>query len=172
MAAGLLLLPLAAMAITDEVVWDAADFAILAVMLLAACGVYELVVRLTGSKAFRAAVGVAVVAAFILVWINLAVGIIGPEDHPANLMFAGVLAVALVGTLIARLRPRGMARTLAATALAQCIAGGMALVGGWGSSGANWPGVIVVLTAFFGALWLLSAWLFLKAARERSAPIG
>ncbi|HEY8383035.1 MAG TPA: hypothetical protein VIL09_12885 [Microvirga sp.] len=172
MAAGLLLLPLAAMAITDEMVWDAADFAILAVMLLAACGAHELVVRLTGSKAFRAAVGVAVVAAFILVWINLAVGIIGSEDHPANLIFAGVIAVALLGTLIARLRPWGMARALAATALAQVVAGAVALVAGWGSAGANWPGAIVVLTGFFASLWLLSGWLFLKAAREQAGSIG
>jgi hypothetical protein len=135
-------------------------------MLLGACGAYELAVRTTGNTAYRAAVGVAVVAAFILIWINLAVGIIGSEDNPANLMYAGVLAIAILGAFIARFRPHGMALTFAATALAHGLAGAIALMAGWGSSGANWPRVIVVLTGFFCALWLLSAWLFRKAARE------
>jgi hypothetical protein len=50
---------------------------------------------------------------------NLAVGVIGTEDDPANLMYVGVLAVGIIGAIIARFRPHGMARTLFATALAQ-----------------------------------------------------
>jgi hypothetical protein len=34
-------------------------------------------------------------------------------------MYIGVLAVGIIGAIIARLRPRGMARALFATALAQ-----------------------------------------------------
>jgi hypothetical protein len=45
------------------------------------------------------------VAAFILIWMNLAVGIIGSEDNPANLMYGGVLAVAIVGAFMVRFRP-------------------------------------------------------------------
>jgi hypothetical protein len=165
-AALLLLLPLAAMQVTDEVAWNQTDFAVLGAMLIGACGAYELAARTTGNSAYRAAVAVAVVAAFILVWINLAVGIIGSEDNPANLMFGGVLAVGIGGALLVRFRPEGMARVLAATALAQTFVGVIALVAGWGVSGANWPAPIVALTGFFTALWLLSAWLFRKAARE------
>ena len=161
------LLPLAAMRFTDEVAWDEADFALLGAMLFGACGAYELAARRTGNKAYRAAVAVALLAAFVLVWMNLAVGLIGPEDSPANLMYGGVLGVGIVGALIVRFQPQGMARALAATALAQMVAGAIALVAGWGATGANWPGPIVVLTAFFAALWLVSAWLFRKAAQER-----
>jgi hypothetical protein len=168
-AALLLLLPLVAMRFTDEVNWDETDFIVFGAMLLGACGAYELAARMTGNTAYRAAVGVAVVAAFFLIWINLAVGIIGSEDNPANLMYVGVLAVAVLGALMVRFRPQGMALTLAATALAQGLAGAIALIAGWGSTGANWPRVIVVLTGFFAALWLLSAWLFRKAARERTS---
>ena len=167
MIAGLiLLLPLVAMRFTDEVVWDETDFAVMGALLVGACGTFELAARTTGSIAYRAAVGVAVVAAFILIWINLAVGIIGSEDNPANLMYGGVLAVGILGALLARFQPHGMARALAATAFAQALAGVIALMAGWGSTGANWPGAIVVLTGFFAVLWLLSAWLFRKAARE------
>ena len=168
-AALLLLLPLAAMQFTDEMNWDETDFLVLGAMLLAACGTYGLTTRMTGNTAYRAAVGVAVVAAFILIWMNLAVGIIGSEDNPANLMYGGVLAVAGLGGLIVRFQPRGMALVLAATAIAQAFVGVIALMAGLGSTGANWPRVIVVLTGFFSALWLLSAWLFRKAARERTS---
>ena len=167
-AALILLLPLVTMQFTDEVDWDESDIIVMGAMLFGACGAYELAARMTGNIAYRAAVGVALVAAFILIWMNLAVGIIGSEDNPANLMYGGVLAVALLGALVVRFRPHGMARTLAATALAQALVGAIALIAGLGSTGANWPGVIVVLTGFFAALWLLSAWLFRKAAQEQT----
>jgi hypothetical protein len=168
-AALILLLPLVAMQFTDEVVWDETDFAVIGAMLFGACGACELAARMTGSIAYRAAVGVAVVAAFILIWINLAVGIIGSEDNPANLMYGGVLVVGMLGALIVRFQARGMARALGATALAQASVGVIALIAGWGSTGADWPGAIVFLTGFFAALWLVSAWLFRKAAREQTS---
>jgi hypothetical protein len=168
-AALILLLPLVAMQFTDEVVWDETDFAVMGAMLFGACGAYELAARMTGNIAYRAAVGVAVVAAFILIWISLAVGIIGSEDNPANLMYGGVLAVGILGALIVRFQSHGMARALAATALAQALVGVIALIAGLGSTGADWPAAVVFLTGFFAALWLISAWLFRKAAREQAS---
>jgi hypothetical protein len=164
-----LLLPLVAMQFTDEVVWDETDFAVMGAMLFGACGAHELAARMIRNVIYRAAVSVAVVAAFILIWLSLAVGIIGSEDNPANLMYGGVLAVGIFGALIVRFQPHGMARALAATALAQALVGVTALIAGLGSTGANWPGTIVFLTGFFGALWLVSAWLFRKAAREQTS---
>ena len=168
-AAFLLLLPLVAMQFTEEVNWDETDFIVIGAMLAVACGTCELAARMTGNRTYRAAVGVAIAAAFILVWMNLAVGIIGSEDNPANLMYGGVLAIGIVGAVIARFQPGGMARALIATALAQALVGMIALIAGLGSTGANLPQVIVVLTGFFAALWLISAWLFRKAARKQFA---
>src|SRR5688500_20220430 len=82
----------------------------------------------TRNTTYRFAVGVAVGAAFILVWLSLGVGIIGKDGDPANLMYFGVLAVGIVGALIARFRPRGMARALFATALAQTSVAAIALI--------------------------------------------
>ena len=161
-AALVLFLPLAAMQITDEMDWDAADFAIFGAMVIGAGLVYELTARMTGSRAHRAAVGLALAAGFILVWMNLAVGIMGSEDNPANLMFGGVLAVGIIGAIIARFEARGMARALVATALAQGSVAVIALIAGSGAAFA--------LTALFAAPWLGSAWLFRKAAREQVAP--
>ena len=69
-AAIMLLLPVFAMQVTDEVDWDAADFVVFGAMLVAAGGAYELAVRVTSNKAYRAAFAVALMAAFILVWLN------------------------------------------------------------------------------------------------------
>ncbi len=159
-AAFLLLLPLVAMQFTAEVDWDAADFIVIGAMLFAACGTVELAARLSRNTAYRAAVGVAVVAAFLLVWINLAVGIIGSENNPANLMFAGVLVVGIIGAVVARFQPRGMAQALVATAIAQASIGVIALFAGWGLEA-------VILPGCFAVLWLISAALFRKAAREQ-----
>jgi hypothetical protein len=169
MAAIMMLLPGVVMQFTDEMVWDETDFAVAGAMLFGACGAYELAARLTRNIAYRAAVGVALVAVFVLIWINLAVGIIGSEDNPANLMYGGVLAVGILGAFLVRFRPDGMARALEATALAQTLVGVIALIAGLGSVGANWPAALVFLTGFLAALWLMSAWLFRKAAREQTS---
>jgi hypothetical protein len=169
-AATLLLLPFFAMQVTDEVDWDAADFAF-AGTLIACTGItFELAARTTGNTAYRAAVGVALAAAFILVWMNAAVGISGTEDNTANLMYGGVLAVGIVGAIITRFQPDGMARALFATALAQGLVAAIALIFGLGSP-ASGPAEILALSGFFAALWLISAWLFRKAAREQT-PAG
>ena len=161
-AALLLLLPLVAMQFTDEVHWTTADFVVFGAMLACAGGAFELAARMT------------------LIWpiaplsasrsrprsfssgANGAVGIIGSEDNPANLMFGGVLAVGLVGAVVARFRPQGMVRALVATALAQALVAVVAAVAGMG--------YIFVATAFFGALWLGSAWLFRRAALQQAVP--
>jgi hypothetical protein len=170
-AAVLMLLPLVAMQITDEVVWDLADFAFFGALLASTGITYELAVRKTGSTAYRAAVGVSLAGAFILVWMNAAVGVIGSENDDANLMYAGVLAVGVIGAIIARFQPGGMARALFATALAQAVVALIALIGGFGSTDPTWPLDILILTGFFTAVWLISAWLFRKVAREQT-PAG
>ena len=160
-AALLLLLPLLAMQFTGEVNWTAFDFLAFGTMLAIACGAYELAAKTTINTAYRAAAGIAIAAAFFLVWSNLAVGIIGTERNPANLMYGGVLAVGIIGAIIARFRARGMARALVAMALAQALVAAIILIAGWGYEAS-------ALTGLFGAPWLLSAWLFRKAAREQA----
>jgi hypothetical protein len=169
-AAALILLPWFAMQVSDEVVWDLADFAFAGALVVGVGVTYELAARMTGNSAYRAAVGVALAAAFILVWLSLGVGIIGRDGDPANLMYFGVLAVGIIGALIARFRPRGMAHALFATALAQTWVAVIALIAGLGYP---WSGPLELsaLNGFFVVLWLISAWLFRKAAREQT-PAG
>ena len=116
------------------------------------------------SNAYRFAVGVALAAAVILVWLSLGVGIIGADGDPANLMYFGVLAVGIVGAVIARLRPQGMARTLFAMALAQALVAGIALIAGLGLPYSG-PAELLLLNGFFIAAFAGSGWLFRRAAR-------
>ena len=169
-AAGLILLPLVAMWFTGEVNWGVEDF-VFACVLVGGVGLaYELAVRTTRSRAYRTAAAVALAAAFLMIWINLAVGIIGSEDNPANLMYFGVLAIGFLGAIIAELRPHGMARTLFAMALAQAVVPVMALIVGKPqiTSEEALMGVAGVLTlnGFFVVLFVGSALLFRSAARQ------
>src|SRR5690606_26368117 len=93
---------------------------------------------------------VAALTGFALLWLNLAVGLIGDESNPANLIFLSVLAAALAGTLLARGRPRAMSLAMSATALVQL---GVAML----------APVAAPFTAGFTVLWLLAAWLFRRA---------
>ena len=129
---------------------------------------YVLLARGTGKIAYRAAVGVALAGAFLLVWINVAVGIIGEPDESANLMYIGVIAVGVAGAFVARFRPQEMARALLATALAQALVAAITLFFGLGSGSP--PGVlgILILNGFFVSLFVGSALLFWYAGREQT----
>jgi hypothetical protein len=166
-AASILSLPLAAMQFTDEVVWTLFDFVVAGALLVGTGLGVELAVRRARNIAYQAAAVVALAGAFLLVWLNLAVGVIGAEDDPANAMYAGVLAVGLAGTLIARLRPHGMAFALLATAVAQGLVAVIALIAGKAQSPGSSVSEIVGLNGCFVALFVGSAWLFRHAARQR-----
>ncbi len=126
----------------------------------------ELVSRTTLNAAYRTAIGLALGAAVLLVWVNGAVGIIGSENNNANLMYGGVLLVGAIGAIIARLKPEGMARALFATALAQTLVAVIALVGRLGAPYSG-PFEIIAINGAFVALFVGSAVLFAKAARGR-----
>ncbi len=145
--------------------WDLFDFVVMGGLLFGVGLAYELVARRSGKTVYRIAFGVGLVTAFLLAWVNGAVGIIGSENQPANLMYGAVFAVGVIGSLVARFRPLGMAHTLFAAALVQLSVPVIALIIwpqiSWG--GAGLPGVFV-LNAFFAALFVVSALLFRQAA--------
>lgn len=153
-------LPVIVMRLAGDAPSDRADFVFLAILILGAGMAVELAARARAARAYALGMGMAVAAVLAQAWINLAVGVIGSEDNPENLIYGAVIAVALAGALIARLRPGGMAKAMAATAIAQTLAFVAALI-----SGANFTGPI---TLFFCVLWLAAAWLFRRAARHQS----
>jgi hypothetical protein len=136
--------------------WSPMDFVVMGVLLGGVGLGVELVVRASSSLAWRAGAVVAVLAAFLTLWVNLAVGMIGNEDNPYNFIFLGVLALALAGALAARFRPGGMAKAMLTAAVAQAAAGAAGLStdlrGG-------------VSSMAFALFWLLAAGLFALASR-------
>jgi hypothetical protein len=162
-AAFILLLPLLAMQITDEVIWGVADFALAGVLLVGAGLTHSLAAR-KANIAYRAGVGLAVATAFMLVFLIGAVGIIGEDGDSADLMYLGVLAVGIAGAVIARFQPEGMARALLASALATALVAVIALIAGKHQAPISSVYEIVGLNAIFVALFSASAWLFRRAA--------
>lgn len=160
----LLLLPL-----VTGAPWTLSDYIVAAVLLGTAGLALELAVRASGDIAYRAGAGIAVAAAFLLIWVNGAVGFLGDEDNPANLMFFGVIAIAVGGSVLARFRPGGMALAMFAAAAAQLLVAVLALVLRLGSPGYAGLYEVVLGTSLFLSLWLVSGGLLRLAAERRAS---
>ena len=164
-AVALILTPLVAMQFTSEVNWTASDF-VFAIVMFGSVGLgLEMAVR-KGNRAYMMAAALALLVSFLSVWFTGAVGIIGNENEDSNMLFPGVVVVALAGSAIALFRAKGMAVAMVAAAAAQAAVPVVASVIGDSTMAAIWAREVVVLTIAFTAMWLLSAWLFRTAARE------
>jgi hypothetical protein len=140
--------------------WSASDFIVAAVIFAIVGGTLELAVRASGNTSYRLGAAIAIGTAFLLVWINLAVGIIGSENNPLNLMFFGVILVAIFGSIAVWFRADGMARTMIVTAALQAAIGlGVFLADAGGSEPPGAVGLLLLIECFaFG--WAVSAALF------------
>src|SRR6056297_4107220 len=87
----ILIIPFTASLITDEMAWSLYDFLLAGVMLFGTGSAYVLISRQSNSLIYRVASGLTLATALFLVWINLAVGVIGSEDNAGNLMYYGVI---------------------------------------------------------------------------------
>ena len=155
--AALVLLPLALLKAIDRDAWAYEDLPFAFVMIAAVGIAAEVALRLSARWTRPAGVLLAVATALLLILGNLAVGFAGSEEEPINLLFFIAPAVALLGSLLARFRAVGMSAALVAAAVTQVVAGLAALVAG------HFTGP---LTIAFTGLWLVSALLFQRAARD------
>lgn len=119
--------------------------------------------HLTPRSAYRLGLCLAIVTALALAWLSLGVGLIGRDGDPANIMYLGVIAIGVAGALVSRFRPRGMAAALLSMAIAQAVVAAIALVARLGLPYSP-PAEIVLLNAFFVAMFCAAAWLFRRAA--------
>jgi hypothetical protein len=115
-----------------------------------------------GNTGYRIGAAVAVTAGLLQVWINLAVGIVGNEENPANLGFYLVVVTALACSFTAAFRAEGMARAMVATAGVQALLG---LVIATAPSHADEATGVLALSGGFAALWLIAAAFFHRGGR-------
>ncbi|MEQ8435471.1 MAG: hypothetical protein RIA71_14660 [Oceanicaulis sp.] len=165
-SAGLILLaPAIAMRFTPQVNWTVDDFIAAGLMLGVTGLAMEAVLRASPRWGYRIAGAIAAASGLMLVWASLAVGLVGAESEPVNLLYAAVIAVLVSGAFVARLKAGAMARTLIAAAATQGSVTALALV----ADHAAGPGTLIEIlgaNSVFIFAFLLSAGLFAHDARR------
>ena len=116
---------------------------------------------------YRLGVGLAIAGLALLLWGVMAMGVIGMEGDPFDLLYFAVLAVGILGSVIVRFEPSGMVRVLLAMAAAQAAITVIALLVGKQESPVSSVAEIVGLNAAYVGLYLAAAWLFRRAARQQ-----
>lgn len=122
----------------------------------------------SAATTYRLALGLAVATVLFLVLAIGALGIIGDGGRPDQI-YVAVLAVLALGSVLARLRPSGMAVALVATAVTQVVVTLLALMAGMAEDASVLD--ILAINAMYAALFCLSAWLFRRADEHPSAAL-
>ena len=152
--------------------WQPGAFILVGTLVFGLGFTYELVTRNRDAVAYRAAVGIAFAAVFLLMWGNF---VQMADLNPAAAIYFGVPIVGIIGAAVARLRSNGMARALFVTALVQImvLAGMMIMLITRNPQVTSWTAPELrgfVGNAIFATLFAGSAFLFRKAGRVESVP--
>jgi hypothetical protein len=150
--------------------WDLTDFVVFGALVASAGSIYMFGAKQSDNGVYRLAMGVAAMAFFLLVWVILGVGALADSGDSADLMYAGVFAVGLVGAILGRFQPRGMAFALLATSVATALVAVIALIAGMHRSPISSVAEVLGVNGIFVALFAGSAGLFWYASRKQ-API-
>jgi len=167
-ALGLLMVPLVASQVVDGWNWSPGTFVFVYVLFFGTGLAYALIARRTTAWAYKAGVGLALVAGFVLGWSNMVH--VADSENPANLLYYSVLAVGGVGAWLARLEARGLARTLFAMAATLALIAVMLPSGAPPYLARNMAighGVLVVLFTASGLLFRHASLAGLKQDRGR-----
>ena len=154
-ALGLLMVPLVASQVVDGWNWPPGTFVFVYVLFFGTGLAYALIARKMGVWAYKAGVGLALVAGFVLGWANMVH--MTELENPAYLVYFGVLVMGGVGAWIAQLDARGMARALFAMAVVLAVMAGIQLLLSGAPAGPERNQTIIrgVCVALFAASGLL-----------------
>lgn len=170
---GILLIPLIAMQFTNEVQWTLFDFTAMGSLLFGTALAFEFFMSRTSSSTYRIAAALAIGTCLLLTWMNLAVGIIGSENNPVNLLYFIVPMILFIGAIMARFEAQALARTVFVTAGALALIPVSALI-------INQPSIateealfgvlsVLLLNTFFVVLLVGAGLLFKQAAKTQAA---
>lgn len=164
----ILSIPLVAMQFTDEVKWSAFDFVIMGLLIFSTGLSYVLLTRSSPDIIYKAAFAIAIGSTFLLVWVNLAVGLIGSGANAANLMYAGIVAVVIIGTFISRFSAKGMQRVMFTVAIALLLFAAIQLLAKMNEFPGSSVIEIIGVNTFFATLFAVSGLLFRYATLNHS----
>jgi hypothetical protein len=165
----LLLVPLLVMLFTNEVNWSITDFTIIGVLLFSTGAAYVLITHYVTNLVYRAAAAMALGTTLFMIWANLGVGLIGSGLNLGNLLYMGVAAIVVIGSIHAHYSAIGMARTAYVAALAVVLIVTIALVTNMDEYPGSSVNEIVGVGGFFATLYAISGSLFHFAAKEQAA---
>lgn len=149
------------------------EFALLGLFMFGLFATFRFLVRrASGNRFFKYGMALTLLAAFLLFWVNGAVGIIGSENNDANMLYLGVVLIVFGGIVLVRFTALKMKRVALAAACAMVMIAVVALATGLGVSGPIWPWDVVWITAFFSGMWFLASWFFNKAEQSPSREIS
>ena len=164
----LLLIPFIAMQFTNEVNWSVFDFIIMGSLIFGTGFLFYVMTRRSSNFIFRLAISIAVLSSFLLIWVNLAVGLIGSGPNIANLMYIGVFVILIGGTYISKFTPQRLQWVMFISAIAIMIFAIIQLSGEM----YKYPGSSVVeilgVNTFFAALFLCAGLLFRLISHQQN----
>lgn len=157
---GLLLIPFIAMQFSTGVDWSISDFAIMGLLIFGTGMAFKWTFYKGRNLTYKAGVVLAIGTSFLLVWVDLAVGLIASGPNVPNLLFLGVVAVVIIGSVITNLQSKGMMLTMFLATMLIGLIGLVAIVMEYDRMpGNSWMEVLGV-TGFFGMLYLIAGFLF------------
>lgn len=162
----ILLVPFVAMQFTTEVNWSVGDFIVMGALLFSIGFSYVLATRYASTIVFKIAMGFALVSMLLMIWANLAVGLIGSGPNLDNLMYLGVVAVGIIGTILSRFTAGGMERTMYAMAIALMLLAIIALLANMQRYSDSSVAEIVGVNGFFAILFSVAGLLFRYVAGQ------
>src|SRR5688572_15075528 len=86
----ILLIPFVAMQFSTEVDWSLTDFIFMGALIFGIGFSYVLATRFVSNIVYKVAIAAALGSTFLMIWVNLAVGLIGAGPHWGNFMYMGV----------------------------------------------------------------------------------
>lgn len=160
----LLLIPLTGQLTVEGWNWEWNDFVFAWVVFTITTFFYRLLItRRPANLAYKAGVGLAVLAGFLITWISLAVQIIG-DENPGNLLYLLTILGGFIGVGLARFEPAALARVAFTMATAIFLIPVISIL--------VWPtdfnpgfAKVLLLSSFFAAMFTASGLLFRHTAR-------
>ena len=159
-------IPLIAMQFTSSVNWDLLDFSIAGLLLASSGLALRWLVWRSKDPWFRIGSIIGILAVFLLIWSNLAVGLIGSGPNLPNLLFGLIPLIGIIGAIRSHFSSKGLFRSMVTMAIAILT---MGIVSFLLSDLKNWENsftAIFLVTGFFSFLFLVSA-LFFKVSEKR-----